>query len=41
MLVFGHLDVGGRRPDCRPERKAHDGEYRLPHNAAVDIPSLR
>lgn len=37
MLVFGHLDVGGRRPDCRPERKAHDGKYRLRGYLAVDI----
>lgn len=41
MLVFGHLDVGERRPDCRPERKAHDGKYQLEHYVPVDIPSLR
>ena len=35
------LDVGGRRLDCRPERKAHDGKYQLAHNAPVDILSLR
>jgi hypothetical protein len=37
MLVFGHLDVGGRRPDCRPTRQARDGEYRLVHYGPVDI----
>lgn len=41
MLVFGHLDVGGRRPDCRPERKAHNGKYQLNHFGSVDIPILR
>ena len=37
MLVFGHLDVGGRRLDCRPTRQAHDGKYLMRHYAASDI----
>ena len=37
MLVFEHLDVGGRRRDCRPTRKAHDGKYQLEHYVPVDI----
>lgn len=37
MLVFEHLDVEGRRPDCRPTRQARDGKYQVPHNAAPDI----
>ena len=41
MLVFGHLDVGGRRPDCRPELLSSGGKYRLVHYGPVDIPSLR
>lgn len=37
LLVFGHLDVGGRRLDCRPTRQAHDGKYQLGQNAPTDI----
>lgn len=37
MLVFGHLDVEGRKPDCRPELLSSGGKYRLRGYLAVDI----